>query len=124
MKWLLTLLFIALMSACELSEDNSKTYQIEEIDELYSEIISLSESIACTNSSDWTFTPMGSKACGGPTHFIAYHQDVAEEILDLVEQYTKLQAEYNRKHNIISDCALLAGPKSVSCEGGKPILVY
>lgn len=124
MKWLLTLSSIALLGSCELSETNSKTYQLEEIEELHNEIVALSESIPCTNSTEWTFTAMGSKACGGPTLYIAYHQSVAEEFLDLVNQYTKLQAKYNQKHNVISDCALLAAPKSITCEGGKPVLVY
>lgn len=124
MKWLLTLFSFVILSSCELSEDSSKTYQLEEIEELHTEIVALSVSIPCSNPSEWTFAPMGSKACGGPTLYIAYHKSVSEEFLDLVEQYTKLQAEYNQKHNVISDCALLVAPKSVTCEGGKSVLVY
>lgn len=124
MRWLFALLSIALLGSCELSEDNSKTYQLDEIEKLQQVIVALSESKSCTNSSEWAFTAMGSQACGGPTHYLAYHQSVAEEFLDLVAQYTKLQAEYNQKHNIVSHCALLVAPKSVTCEGGKPVLVY
>lgn len=124
MKQLLLLFSLIWLAGCSQLDDDSKKYEIEEMEELFSEIISLSESVPCTNSGEWFFTPMGSKACGGPTLYLAYHQSVAEEFLNLVEQYTMLQAEYNQKHNVISDCALLAAPISVTCEGGKPVLVY
>jgi hypothetical protein len=32
----------------------------------------LSTSKQCENSADWAFTSIGSKACGGPTGFVAY----------------------------------------------------
>lgn len=115
---------IWLASACELLNDSSKSYELEEIDELYNEIAALSESVPCTNSSEWKFTPMGSKACGGPSKYIAYHQSVEKKFQELVDQYTFQQQEYNRKNNIVSDCMLVAPPRSVTCEGNKPILVY
>jgi hypothetical protein len=94
------------------------------LEELGKEIQALSESVPCTNSSEWRFTPMGSKACGGPIKYIAYHQSIEKKFLDLVTQYTKLQAEYNQKNNVISDCMLVAPPRAVTCEGNKPILSY
>lgn len=66
---------------------------------------------------------MGSKACGGPIKYIAYHQSVEEKFLDLVTQYTQLQAEYNQKNNVVSDCALVAAPRNVICEGGQAFLI-
>ena len=123
MKRLFLLYAILSFSSCEVFEDNSKSYKLEEIEELRTEIIALSESVSCTNSAEWKFTPMGSKACGGPVQYIAYHQSVEVAFLDLVEQYTRLQEEYNRKYNIISDCSLLIAPRGVICEGGKPIFI-
>ncbi|MFN3997832.1 hypothetical protein [Algoriphagus sp.] len=118
--WIIGLLLFASFSCEDTSE---KTYKLGELEELGKEIQALSESVTCTNSSEWRFTPMGSKACGGPIKYIAYHQSIEQKFLDLVTQYTKLQAEYNQKNNVISDCMLVASPKSVTCEGGKAILV-
>lgn len=123
MNRFLILISLILMSSCEMIDGDSKSYRLEEIEELYDEIITLSESVPCTNSAEWKFTPMGSKACGGPTRYIAYHQSIEADFLDLVSQYTKLQAEYNEKYDIVSDCSLMVTPRNVICEGGKPILI-
>jgi len=119
--WIIGLLLFASFS-CEDTSD--KTYTPDQLEELGKEIQALSESVPCTNSSEWRFTPMGSKACGGPIKYIAYHQSIEKKFLDLVTQYTKLQAEYNQKNNVISDCMLVAPPRAVTCEGNKPILSY
>lgn len=124
MNRFLILLSFFLISSCELSDDNSKSYQVEEIEDLYNEIIKLSESVTCTNSADWKITPMGNKACGGPAQYIAFHQSIETEFLDLASQYSKLQAEYNKKNNSVSDCSLIVAPRSVICEGGKAVLIY
>lgn len=117
------LISLILLGSCEMFDGDSKTYQLEEIEELYNEIVALSESVPCTNSAEWKFTPMGSKACGGPTQYIAYHQSIETDFLDLVSQYTQLQAAYNEKYNIVSDCSLLVAPRNVICEGGKPVFI-
>ena len=115
-------LFLLLVSfSCEDSE-NILTNQ--DLIELEREIIALSESVACTNSAEWKFTPMGSKACGGPMRYIAYHQSLEKKFLELVDQYTVQQEEYNRRNNVVSDCMLALPPKSVTCEGGRPIFTF
>lgn len=123
-NWLSIFAVAGLVTSCSLFGEGGKQYQLDEIEQLEQEIIALSESVACSNSSEWQFTAMGSKACGGPTRFIAYHQSVAEDFLDLVNQYTRLQEEYNLRYNVVSDCMLLASPRSVTCEAGTPVLVY
>lgn len=117
------ILILMVSFSCE-DQDSNRQFDLNQIEELRQEIITLSESITCNNSSEWKFTPMGSKACGGPILYIAYHQSVEKKFLDLVEQYTKLQAEYNQRNNVVSDCALVAPPRNVICEGGKPFFVY
>ena len=123
MKRFAILLTLGFLSSCGLFDENSRKFQLDEIEELKNEILALSESVPCTNSIEWRLIPMGSKACGGPTSYIAYHQSVEEDFLDLVAQYTQLQAEYNQKNNVVSDCALIVAPRNVICEGGKPFLV-
>jgi hypothetical protein len=119
----ISLLLLLVSFSCMDSEDVQRS-DLSVLELLGKEIVILSESVPCTNSSEWRFTPMGSKACGGPTQYIAYHISVEKKFLELVEQYTFQQKEYNRKNNVISDCMLITPPKSVTCEGNKPILVY
>ena len=123
-NWIYLVFLVAFITSCELFDGNDKQYQLDEIEQLEQEILALSESVSCTNSSEWKFTAMGSKACGGPTRYISFHQSLESKFMDLVNQYTKLQAEYNQKNNVFSDCMFVSPPKSVTCEAGKAILVY
>ena len=107
--------------SCEDSENPKTDLDLVQLEK---EIISLSESVSCTNSGEWKFTPMGSKACGGPVRYIAYHQSVEKQFLALVELYTQQQKEYNVKNNVVSDCMMALEPRLVTCEAGKPILVF
>lgn len=115
---------ILLMSFSCVDTEDQRRSDLGVLELLEKEIVALSESVSCTNSNEWKFTEMGSKACGGPTRYIAYHQSVERKFLELVDQYTFQQQEYNRRNNVMSDCMLVAAPRSVTCEGGKPILVY
>ncbi|GMQ27091.1 hypothetical protein Aoki45_37740 [Algoriphagus sp. oki45] len=104
--------------------DQEQKTSLESLESLEAEIIALSESVSCTNADQWKFFPMGSKACGGPERYIAYHQSVENSILPLIDKYTLQQAEYNRANNIVSDCLLVGSPRGVTCENGKPVLFY
>jgi hypothetical protein len=116
---------LLILGGCQLFEDNTKDYDLAELDKLYERIISLSESKTCSNSSEWQFTSIGSKACGGPTGYVAYSTEINEsEFLELVKQYTELQAEYNRQNKKASDCSFLSPPAKVFCENGKPVFQY
>lgn len=116
---------LLLLSSCQLINEERETQEITDLEELYNKIVSISESKSCTNSSQWKFTAIGSKACGGPSGYIAYSSEINEsEFLDLVAQYTKLQKEYNTKNNIGSDCAFVSPPSEIICENGKAVLVY
>lgn len=103
--------------------DQEQETSLQSLEALEEEINALSESVPCSNSAEWKFTPMGSKACGGPIRYVAYHVSVENQFLDLVNEYTSRQEAYNKKFDVVSDCSLLEAPKGVTCEGGKPILV-
>lgn len=119
---ILSLSLLLLSFSCMDSEDVLRS-DLSVLEELEQEIVILSESVPCTNSSEWKFTAMGSKACGGPTRYIAYHQSVEEKFLGLVSKYTKLQGEYNLKHDVVSDCSLIVAPRTIICEAGKPVFI-
>jgi hypothetical protein len=124
MKRIATFLISLFVVSCDLATTEPILITAEEILTAQAEIIRLSESVPCSNASEWKFTPMGNKACGGPARYIAYHQSVEREFLDLVERFTPLQKAYNEKNNVISDCLLVGPPRTIQCDGGKAILVY
>ncbi len=79
----------------------------------------------CTGPAQWSFTALGSKACGGPKTYIAYpHSIDTVAFLQLVKKYNEAEHAFNEKHNIISDCMAILPPAEVSCVDGKPVLVY
>jgi hypothetical protein len=110
--------------SCELSTTEPLVITAEELVAAQAEIIRLAESVPCTNASEWKFTPMGNKACGGPARYIAYHQSVERELLDLVEQFTLAQKAYNETNNVLSDCLLVGPPRTIQCEANKAVFVY
>jgi hypothetical protein len=124
MKRIGIFLISLLVVSCELATNEPLIITAEELVKQQSEIIQLSESVSCTNASEWKFTPMGNKACGGPARYIAYHQSVEREFLDLVERFTTAQKTYNETNNVLSDCMLVGPPRTIQCEANKAVLVY
>lgn len=124
MKRIAIFLIAILVASCELATNEPLLVSEAELINAQAEIIRLAESIPCTNASEWKFTPMGNKACGGPVRYVAYHQSLEREFLDLVNRFTALQKEYNEKNSVLSDCLLVGPPRTIQCEGNKPILVY
>lgn len=122
------LLFSALflLMSCNLSsEEGGGDASPIALDQLWQEINQMATSQNCINASEWTFTPIGSKPCGGPMSYIAYSRKIDEKrFLELVDSYTVLQADFNRRSGAISDCALVARPSGVTCENSKAVLVY
>lgn len=122
--FLFPLVFIAFTS-CDLFESGSQTYTIDQLGELYEEIVSLAESEICTNPSDWDFVGLGSKPCGGPWEYIAYSKKInVKNFLEKVQQYNDLQREDNIRNNRFSNCLFVGPPSGITCEGGKAILIY
>lgn len=124
MKRIGIFLISLMVVSCELATNEPLIITAEELLASQAEIIRLSESVPCTNASEWKFTPMGSKACGGPARYLAYHQSVERELLDLVERFTTAQKAYNETNNVLSDCLLVGPPRTIQCEANKAVLVY
>ncbi|PQJ80023.1 hypothetical protein [Polaribacter porphyrae] len=92
--------------------------------DLFSEIENMAY-ITCNNSNDWAFTAYGSKACGGPQGYIPYSKNINTTLFfEKIEAYTKAEKEFNIKWGIISNCAIVNPPKSVTCNNRFPILNY
>jgi len=92
---------------------------------LYHNIVASSTQNDCIDSTLWLYTAIGSKACGGPTGYIAYRADLnADDFLNMVEFYTTQQSIFNKKWGLSSTCDIPPEPIGVSCNNGSPVLIY
>lgn len=105
------------------SEENFLETEAKNLRLLNDSIKSVALSIRCTDSEEWRITPLGSKPCGGPKEYIAYHKNVEQEIIPLVQDYTRREAHYNILAGLTSDCALVPQPTNVACQNGIPVLL-
>jgi len=106
------------------ADENSQKYDQARLDKIKSAIEEQIAKEECTDAADWAFSPIGSKACGGPVSYIAYPKKIESDILPKIENYTSSMSEYNKKYNITSDCMMPTEPTGVKCENGKAVLVY
>lgn len=122
---LIGFIFNFLLSGCSTDNASTQEQDMQQLEKMYAEISLLSVSQECNNSADWDFTAIGSKACGGPTGFIAYSLKInTSDFLEKVKNYTNAQKEFNDKWNISSSCEVPPAPISIKCENGKAVLVY
>jgi hypothetical protein len=124
MKWIPLLLLAFLITSCELFEKEERAVSSAELANLEDQLLRLSESIPCTNASEWRLTPMGRKACGGPIRFIAYHQSIEKDFLALERRFTALLDQYYIQNKVMSDCLLVPAPTGMRCENNKAVLTY
>ena len=123
------ILFVLLLFSCVACEEKDFYSTLEddqaEMSSLRKEIDKLAGQLSCSDASDWKFTAIGVKACGGPTGYVAYSTKIDEALLlKKVALYTQKQKAFNVKWGASSDCMFLSPPKSISCVGGKPEFVY
>ena len=110
---------------CESNAEEIKELESRDLATLFAEIESLASSETCTDSSNWTFTGYGSKACGGVVGYIAYPKSIDTNYFqELLRRYATAQLAYNEKWGIISDCSLPDVPLRVECQNGEPALIY
>ncbi|MFY1046971.1 hypothetical protein [Chryseobacterium sp. GP-SGM7] len=106
------------------ADENNQKYETAALEKIKIAIESEIAKEKCTRNADWTFAPIGSKACGGPTGYIAYPKKIETEILPKIESYNQRMSDFNKKYNITSDCMMAPEPTSVRCENGKGVLVF
>lgn len=83
------------------------------------EIIAYAQTGQCVSGGACRFSPMGTKACGGPTGYIVYSTSLdTTKLLGMIAVYTAEQDAYNRKWGIASDCSVPPPPDSVGCANG------
>ncbi|WP_026729257.1 hypothetical protein [Flavobacterium denitrificans] len=113
--------------SCNNDDDNAKEKDARKLEKMHKEIVVLSQvnTTPCTDASEWAFTAIGSKACGGPMGFILYSKKIdTVKFLAKVKAYTDAEAAFNVKWNISSPCDMAIPPTGVDCVNGKPTLLY
>ena len=123
-KWFFGILLTIL--SCS-NDDNVLTQEQEaqQLSKMFVEIEALASSESCVETSEWTFTSYGSKACGGPIGYIAYSQNIDTALfLQKIEEHRMAQQAFNEKWGIISDCSIPQEPQTVVCENGNPVFEF
>lgn len=105
------------------ADEESQKYEQAQLDRLKASIESEVSGEKCTDANEWTFAPMGSKACGGPQQYIAYPKKIEATFLPRVNEYTDKVKAFNEKYNITSDCMMITPPTSLKCINGKIRLI-
>lgn len=105
------------------ADEDSQKYEQAQLDRLKASIESEVSGEKCTDASEWTFAPMGSKACGGPQQYVAYPKKIEATFLPRVNEYTDKVKAFNEKYNITSDCMMITPPTSLKCINGKIRLI-
>lgn len=132
MKKLGLIAFIVCMTCMAFTCENDEPETTQEEDQakleiMYKEIIdlSLANTQSCTDSKDWDFVGIGSRACGGFQAYIVYSKKIdTTQFLSKVAKYTELSATYNKKWGVGSICSVEILPKKIECVDGKPKMIY
>ena len=108
-----------------LKPDNEFSQEEEQLQmkNLINKIDSLISTETCFDATEWKFAAIGSKACGGPSSYIAYPLKLEEQILPKITQFTSMQSAFNTKYKIMSDCAMVMPPAEIRCQDGKAVLI-
>ncbi|PWS31235.1 hypothetical protein [Pedobacter paludis] len=118
-------IFSAVFFGCKEPGLRTKSDDEQILKILQSDIEKQAYQYPCENAGEWKFVEIGSRPCGGASGFIAYSSKVDEKTLfEKIKLFTEKEAEYNKKYNAASPCALIVAPKSVACENGKPKFIY
>lgn len=122
-KFSLVAVFLLMVMACNSDGDN--TDDLIALNALLEEIEELAMSEVCEDGSEWRFTALGAKPCGGPSAYIAYSSKLDTLLfLEKVNRYTEEVKDFNIKTGAISDCALVEEPEDVICKNGNPVFTY
>jgi len=102
--------------SCDETAETGMAAEKEALENLRTEIETLIGTTACTEDSGCDVIAFGSKPCGGPWYYLAYSTAVdTEALLEMVATYNELEATYNEKWGVLSDCEVVTAPAGVIC---------
>lgn len=105
-------------------DEASQKYDGAQLDKMRVAIEMMASKEKCSDASQWTFAPIGIKACGGPVSYLTFPKKSEKEIRSRIEDYNRRMSEFNKKYSIVSDCMLAAEPTGVKCQNEKAVLIY
>lgn len=115
------------LMAFQCDDDTTPTQETDQetLNILKKEIDDLVATSVCNENTNCKYIAFGSKPCGGPWSYLVYSTSInAEKLEQMVANYNKKEAEYNKKWGAISDCMFVSPPNSVKCENNTCIAVY
>ena len=125
MKFLSLLIPLIFVACSDNSYLTTQELETKVIDKLKTEIITLTGDSGCSEEYACNFVGLGSKPCGGHWEYLLYSSKVDTiKLLAKVEDYNRLEKDFNQKWDIISDCSFVMPPDSVICEDGKCTALY
>lgn len=102
-------------------QESEKAY----IDKLNIEIKSLAKESVCSEEFTCYSVGIGAKPCGGNWEYIVYSSSIeVVSFMEKIETMNELEAAYNEKYMILSDCYLAMPPTSLTCEDGKCVAIF
>ncbi len=125
MKNLILLIFAFSMMGLSCENNLTQADEYFRVMRLFDEMREMAVSESCTNPDEWEIIPFGSKSCGGPFGYLAYHSSVDTTVFfELVEKHRKAQEAYHLRWGITSDCLLIPEPVGLRCEDNEPVLIF
>lgn len=99
---------------------NNQTVTTSTLAKLRTEINNIEAVNECDNSMQCEVIAAGSRACGGPSHYMIYStkHTSKEKALSVASELTKYESLYNAQNNMQSICAMLTKP-STQCVDNK-----
>jgi|GEM_PF-320830 len=126
-KILFLLLFLPLLiNGCDNDELSKEEYK-EMLDKELAELKVISQSLECTDATEWDFIEVGRSICGGPQVYLPYHSSVATNyFFQKIEAYNKASKYYVDKWYKDVACVLiyLPPPTGIECVDGEAKLVF
>ncbi|CAM4074947.1 hypothetical protein [Gillisia limnaea] len=121
--YFILLIFTTSFAGCDdVKSDQELT--ILELEKQLQEIYAFIDNGACSQDSECSFMPYGSKACGGPQGYLLFSSGIDVQALHkMVEKHRIAEETYNKQNRIISDCSIPAPPEKLACEDGKCIQI-
>lgn len=120
-----TIAILAVVFSCSTNSETTQEEDLEVLTNLKNEIKLLVVENSCAENSNCDFIAFGSKPCGGPWSYLVYSTAIDVELLnEKVTTYNEMEAEYNIKWGVVSDCMFVSPPTSVECVDGKCTAIY
>ncbi|MBH0058045.1 hypothetical protein I6F65_13855 [Pseudoalteromonas sp. SWXJZ94C] len=102
----------------KLEKTNLKNVSLNDIKTTKSELNTLITDTQCDTNTQCKVSPVGSRACGGPSSYIVYSTKTTteKEVSALSKKITMLESNYNEQKGMMSTCQHLTAPSTQCVE--------